>query len=415
MNASGIEVVDLWKKFRRGEVHDSLRDLVPALAGRLRRRPATHELTRGDFWAVRGLSFHVEPGDALGIIGPNGAGKSTVLKLLTQILRPTRGEIRVHGRVGALIEIAAGFHSDLTGRENVFLQGAIMGMQRAEIARKFDEIVDFAGIPDFIDTPVKRYSSGMNARLGFAIAAHLEPDVLIIDEVLAVGDFGFQEKAFTRIREIATAGVPVVVVSHQLDRIAALCNRALLLDRGAPILQGSPSECIARYVLGTAESSGEASPEHPIRLHALTIDTGKAVRSGDRLRLTLEGEVAHRRAGVLESVEIRVRALQTGELVYATSTDRMELELPERGPFRMDLSLQMNVPVGVYSIESVIYDQRRQRAAAQGPFRTVEVIEGTRFWGSVQLNAQMDLTAPGAEAEALPRLRSFAAPPLAGD
>src|SRR5262245_43166527 len=190
----------VWKKFQRGERHDSLRDLVPALARRVlgRRRPA-QELEHREFWALRDVSLEVKPGEALGIIGPNGAGKSTALKVLTRILKPTRGVCEVRGRVGALIEVAAGFHPDLTGRENVFLQGVIMGMRRAEIARKLDEIVDFAGLQHTLDTPVKRYSSGMNARLGFAIAAHLEPDVLLVDEVLAVGDMAFQQKCFDRL------------------------------------------------------------------------------------------------------------------------------------------------------------------------------------------------------------------------
>src|SRR6476661_7746469 len=182
-NAS-VSFRKVWKKFRYGEVHDSLRDLIPALGKRLiGRGAAARDLRSGDFWALRDVSFEVVPGEALGIIGPNGAGKSTILKLLTRIVRPTRGSCAVRGRIGALIELSAGFHPDLTGRENVFLQGSIMGMQRREIAGKFDEIVEFAGIPDFIDTPVKRYSNGMHARLGFSIAAHLDPDVLIIDEV----------------------------------------------------------------------------------------------------------------------------------------------------------------------------------------------------------------------------------------
>jgi lipopolysaccharide transport system ATP-binding protein len=171
----------VWKKFRRGDRHNSLRDLVPAAAGALLRRGATSDLKAEEFWALQGVSFEVRRGEALGIIGPNGAGKSTTLKLLTKILRPTRGSCAVRGRAGALIEVAAGFHPDLTGRENVYLQGAIMGMKRHEIGRKFDAIVDFAGVADFVDTQVKRYSSGMNARLGFSIAAHLEPEALIID------------------------------------------------------------------------------------------------------------------------------------------------------------------------------------------------------------------------------------------
>src|SRR5579872_1855152 len=176
-----IEFDQVWKKFARGELHDSLRDLVPATVRRLAGRgPARDELSGEEFWAVRDVSFEVRPGEALGI-----------LKLLTRILVPTRGHCAIAGRAGALIEVAAGFHPDLTGRENVFLQGAILGMKRREIKSRFDEIVSFAEIEAFIDTPVKRYSNGMNARLGFAIAAHISPDVLVIDEVLSVGDMRF--------------------------------------------------------------------------------------------------------------------------------------------------------------------------------------------------------------------------------
>ena len=236
------------KKFRRGERHDSLRDLVPSLVRRAMRRPIDRTaLADQEFWAVRDMSFEVGPGEALGIIGPNGAGKSTTLKLLTKILRPTKGRIEINGRIGALIEVAAGFHPDLTGRENVYLQGAIMGMSRAEIARKFDAIVDFSGVEEFIDTPVKRYSSGMNARLGFAIAAHLDPDVLIIDEVLSVGDVGFQEKCVTRMRELLARGIPLVFVSHNLAAVVQLCTRAILVDRGKVQFDGRPAETVAEF------------------------------------------------------------------------------------------------------------------------------------------------------------------------
>ena len=188
----------VWKKFRRGEIHDSLRDLIPALSRRF--LPGRKGAPRkGDFWAVRNLSFTVDAGEVLGIIGGNGAGKSTTLKILTRILRPTAGRASVRGRMGALIEISAGFHQDLTGRENVFLQGSIMGMPVAQIRRKFDQIVAFSGIEDFIDTPVKRYSSGMQMRLAFAVAAHLDPDILLLDEVLAVGDLSFQQKCLERV------------------------------------------------------------------------------------------------------------------------------------------------------------------------------------------------------------------------
>jgi ABC-type polysaccharide/polyol phosphate transport system ATPase subunit len=239
----------VWKKFRRGERHDSLRDLIPAMvrACRPRREPG---LAAEEFWAVEDVSFDVAAGEALGVIGPNGAGKSTTLKLLTKILRPTRGRSVIRGRVGALIEIAAGFHPDLTGRENVYMQGAIMQMRRNEIARKFDDIVAFAGVQAFIDTPVKRYSSGMYARLGFSIAAHLQPDALLIDEVLAVGDMAFQQRCIERMREFKRQGVAIIFVSHNLQAVADLCTRVLCLQRRAVGL-GPAREVIETYVRRT--------------------------------------------------------------------------------------------------------------------------------------------------------------------
>jgi len=257
---SAVVFEGIWKKFRRGERHDSLRDLLPAVVRGLARRRRPLDLAEQEFWAVRDVSFQVAAGEALGIIGPNGAGKSTILKLLTKILRPTRGRIEMHGRVGALIEVAAGFHPDLTGRENVYLQGAIMGMTRAEIARKFDAIVDFSGVEAFIDTPVKRYSSGMNARLGFAIAASLDPDILLIDEVLSVGDVGFQEKCVARMRELLKRGVPLVFVSHNLAAVVDLCTRAILIERGTVRFDGRPAETVAAFRRGRRDAEPAVRP-----------------------------------------------------------------------------------------------------------------------------------------------------------
>src|SRR5215467_10550184 len=259
MSEQAVVLDNVWKKFRRGERHDSLRDLVPAAIKRLRRN-SSDEIGKEEFWAVRDVSFEVARGEAVGIIGPNGAGKSTALKLLTRILKPTRGHCHVNGRVGALIEVAAGFHPDLTGRENVYLQGAVMGMTRAEISRKFDAIVDFAGVSEFIDTPVKRYSSGMNARLGFAVAAHMDPDVLLIDEVLSVGDVGFQEKCVTRMRELIARGVPLVFVSHNLAAVVELCTRAILVERGTVRFDGRPAETVAEFRRGRRDADAAARP-----------------------------------------------------------------------------------------------------------------------------------------------------------
>lgn len=200
-----------------------------------------------EFWAVRDLNFEVERGEALGIIGHNGAGKSTILKLLSSITAPTRGEITINGRLSALIEVGSGFHPELTGRENVYLSGSILGMRRREIAKKLDSIVEFAGVRQFIDTPVKRYSSGMYVRLGFSIAAHLDPDILLLDEVLAVGDAAFQSKCLQRINELKESGKTIVFISHDLGAVERLCDRALLMQQGQVIADGLPRDVLAEY------------------------------------------------------------------------------------------------------------------------------------------------------------------------
>ncbi|MDB4905218.1 MAG: teichoic acid export ATP-binding protein TagH [Gemmatimonadetes bacterium] len=202
---------------------------------------------RDDFWAVRDLTFEVAEGEVFGIIGRNGAGKSTLLKILSRIIQPTEGRARVRGRVGTLLEVGAGFHPELTGRDNVYLSGAILGMSRREIARQFDEIVEFSGIERFLDTPVKRYSSGMYLRLGFSVAAHLEADILVVDEVLAVGDAEFQQKCLGRMEEVAGNGRTVLFVSHNLAAVHALCSRAGVLEGGRFVQFGDVEECIRTY------------------------------------------------------------------------------------------------------------------------------------------------------------------------
>jgi len=383
----------VWKKFRYGEVHNSLRDLIPALGRRLirGRSPNARDLQSGDFWAVRDVSFEVRPGEAIGIIGPNGAGKSTVLKLLTRIVRPTRGGCSVHGRIGALIELSAGFHPDLTGRENVFLQGSIMGMHRREIAAKFDEIVEFAGIPDFIDTPVKRYSSGMHARLGFAIAAHLDPDVLIIDEVLAVGDAAFQQKAFARIAEMREQQVPLVVVSHQLDRIAQLCTKAILLNRGRVVHSGTPGETIAFYVKTTTSTADAIAGDSATRIESMIVDAPGEVPSGGTITVTITGSVRPHWTGTRESVVLRVASVETGTMVFSTDTALNGIALPYAGPFTLRVDLQLNVPANVYTIESLVLDTLTSREVFPGPSAQVNVGRGIAFTGSVQMNPRLRL------------------------
>ena len=200
-----------------------------------------------EFWALKNVSFQVKKGDVLGLIGANGAGKSTALKLLSRIMNPTKGQIKIEGRLSALIEVTAGFHNELTGRENVYLNGTIMGMTKKEIDSKFDEIVDFSGLSEFIDTPVKRYSSGMYSRLGFSVAAHMDPDILLVDEVLAVGDIAFQAKCAQKMRELLNSGTTIMLVSHNLPLIQNLCKRVILLNKGEIIKEGTPDEVIPYY------------------------------------------------------------------------------------------------------------------------------------------------------------------------
>jgi lipopolysaccharide transport system ATP-binding protein len=202
---------------------------------------------REEFWALRDVNVEITQGEVLGIIGPNGAGKSTLLKILSRITEPTRGRVRIRGRVASLLEVGTGFHPELTGRENIFLNGVILGMRRAEIARKFDAIVNFAGVEKFIDTPTKRYSSGMYVRLAFAVAAHLEPDILIVDEVLAVGDAAFQKQCLGKMNDVAKQGRTVLFVSHNLAMVAHLCQRCVLLRDGSVDADGRTDDVIAEY------------------------------------------------------------------------------------------------------------------------------------------------------------------------
>jgi homopolymeric O-antigen transport system ATP-binding protein len=250
-----ISVRDLGKRYHLGaqrEAYHTLREsIMRGLAGGFTRRSADGART---VWALRHLNLEVAPGEVLGIIGRNGAGKSTLLKILSRITEPTEGEADLYGRVGCLLEVGTGFHSELTGRDNIFLSGAILGMRREEIISKFDAIVAFAEVEAFLDTPVKRYSSGMHMRLAFSVAAHLDPEILIIDEVLAVGDAQFQQKCLGKMGEAARQGRTILFVSHNMAAVRGLCSRALLLQDGCVVMEGDVDACVARYLANVTES-----------------------------------------------------------------------------------------------------------------------------------------------------------------
>mgnify|MGYP001794271274 CR=1 FL=1 len=258
----------------------------------------------GDFWALKDISFDVQQGEIVGIVGRNGAGKSTLLKILSRITEPTTGRVEIEGRVASLLEVGTGFHSELTGRENIYLNGAILGMSKAEISRKFDEIVAFAEVEKFLETPVKRYSSGMYVRLAFAVAAHLEPEILIVDEVLAVGDTAFQKKCLGKMGDVsAKEGRTVLFVSHNMETVQSLCQRACLLDSGQVVTQGPTADVINQYlasVRDTMLSEGSSlaqrqdrSGDGSARFTAIEIedaDGGSVVRANSRLKITLRYE-----------------------------------------------------------------------------------------------------------------------------
>lgn len=270
-----IKFEHISKRYRIGSGRGSLRDAIPDLFRRFSGNGNDHRSASEFIWALRDVSFEVERGETLGIIGRNGAGKTTVLKLLSNITRPTSGNIQVNGRTSALIELGAGFHPDLTGLENIYLNASILGLTKREIAARLEDIVAFAELEPFMDTPVKRYSSGMYARLGFSVAAHVDPDVLLVDEVLSVGDIMFQQKCLNRIHDFQTAGKAIVFVSHNLVSIQRICSRVIWLDKGHIANEGDPQEVVNDYIHHQMKERPDDSRSEPGEI-PLRYGTGEA-------------------------------------------------------------------------------------------------------------------------------------------
>jgi lipopolysaccharide transport system ATP-binding protein len=364
--ATSIEVAGLSKSYVIGKRRQrSLRHAVrDALAGRWRRAAAP------PFWALREVSFQMKQGDILGVVGANGSGKSTLLKILAGITEPTEGEARIRGRVGSLLEVGSGFHPELTGRENVFLSGSILGLSQREVRRQFDAIVAFAGVEPFLDTPVKRYASGMYLRLAFAVAAHLDTDVMLVDEVLAVGDAEFRSKCLARMGAISRDGRTVLFVSHDLTAVEELCTRALLLRGGRVEAEGSPAEIVAAHL----SAAGSAAPEIDLRaapsrsgeraaLCSLALlDDEEAPRSvwtsGTPLRIRVGLELA----GPVQEPSISVALCSEGRLVARAGSPHglLGVELPPGGHTITGTLAALDLSPGTYTLDVELIDGRRR-------------------------------------------------------
>ena len=320
-----------------GERYTALRDviargtrgLVRSAANMLRGRPLVAGDSIEEFWALKNVSFEVRRGDVVGIIGRNGAGKSTLLKVLSRITEPTDGRVTINGRVASLLEVGTGFHPELTGRENIYLNGAILGMTRAETRRKFDEIVAFAEVQRFLDTPVKRYSSGMYVRLAFAVAAHLDPEILIVDEVLAVGDTEFQRKCLGKMGEVASGGRTVLFVSHNLPAVSSLCNSLITLADGNIVFRGHPKEGIPSYLRRNEREARSRGPEYrPPEPHGASVRLASArlldehgtpttsFRQDQEIRLAITTEVL----ASIKEFRLGIRILAADGTVLLTSS-----------------------------------------------------------------------------------------------
>lgn len=388
-----IRVENMSKRFRLR------RDAPRGFGSILRRDP------KESFWALRDIDFEIEQGQALGIIGHNGAGKSTLLKLLTRIMEPTSGSINTRGRLSALIEIGAGFHPEMTGRENVYLNGAILGLKSAEIARKFDEIVSFAEIEKFIDIPVKRYSSGMYARLGFAVAAHVDPEILLVDEVLSVGDERFQAKCQQHMSKLMRGGATVLFISHNLPAVIALCPECLVIDHGVCVFRGASDDGVRllrrlHYSRDGASFEDTESDLRPVQITNVRVLDGECreveeICSGAKLIIEISGKAADDLPGLNFGVEIH-RA--DGVVVFDINS-RMDSYLPdvEKGDFRLRMEIpKCNLTEGIYSISAGVMDSfEHVRYSTRHRCAFFEVRDDLPYRGVARLDHNWQLSGDG--------------------
>jgi lipopolysaccharide transport system ATP-binding protein len=359
-----VTVEDLGKRYRIGSAAASmmLRDQISA--GVRRALHPNDRRSRDYVWALEDVSFEIRKGQTFGVIGANGAGKSTLLKIMSRITDPTTGFVDIDGSVGSLLEVGTGFHHELTGRENVYFSGAILGMRRSDIANKFDEIVAFAEVERFIDTPVKWYSSGMLVRLGFAVAAHLETDILLVDEVLSVGDAAFQRKCLGKAADVVQQGRTVCIVSHQLGLITSLCDEAILLTSGRVLAAGSPADVVNRYLRSIATGDADTTvatferrrdlPAQIERAHLVgPPERGTRFDALDELALVIDYEIAE----ALEGVAVHFSLRRNGDVLFVSfDSDTQPSLLAARAPGRYRTAVRLPCPLkpGAYSVEMAI-------------------------------------------------------------
>jgi len=379
MSELAIRAIRLAKEYEIGEAqHNTLRDQITARLKSLFRPSASASSAQQRFWALRDVSFEIKKGEMVGIIGHNGAGKSTLLKVLSQITEPTSGRAEISGRVGSLLEVGTGFHFELTGRENVYLYGAILGMTKAEIDRKFDKIVEFSELQQFLDTPVKHYSSGMYVRLAFAVAAHLDPEILLIDEVLAVGDLAFQQKCMQQAQRLRDSDATVIVVSHNMFSIKAMCNRVLYLSHGKVLADGLPDQVIPMYEeamlggKGALDTPRWAAPKlerDPAR-RAVSITDMQVLDSsaqprtmfdfGERVRLRMRYTI-RRPLPTANFVVALIRSDGIGCCNYSSSLDGFQIS-PKVGDGELDLlTPPLKLVADLYSVHILVWDEHFQR------------------------------------------------------
>jgi ABC-type polysaccharide/polyol phosphate transport system ATPase subunit len=388
MSDIALRMDQVYKKFRRGETFNSLRDLIPALTGRMFRQQELSGHDRREFWALQDISFEVKRGEAFGIIGHNGAGKSTVLKILSRIMKPTKGRMVVNGRMSALIEVAAGFHQDLTGRENIYLHGTILGMSKSEIASKFDQMVAFSGLEEFIDTPVKRYSSGMYARLGFSVAAHVDPEVMIVDEVLSVGDYVFQNKCLERMKEVIRGGTSVLFVSHNLKSVAEFCHQCMLLEKGRMVTTGPAEEVVSTYLNEARNRHIADASSRQIAISKVTVrgEHGESARFQSGQKAWIDVEVTARTSCSKLSVTLYITD-DNLENIFDTSTERLthdHFTMAQGDVFMCTFELYLNMVTGVYHPSILVYRYDTQTKYDEWePATTIYVSSGEDVRGTV--------------------------------